>query len=82
MGWSALVQSGLLSGDERGVVVCVMTKADVRRLLLGDPRIAARISETLLRRHNQRRHGVRVDHHARPARTASPARRNHQVYPS
>jgi CRP/FNR family transcriptional regulator, cyclic AMP receptor protein len=32
------------------VVVCVMTKADVRRLLLGDPRIAARISETLGRR--------------------------------
>jgi CRP-like cAMP-binding protein len=27
-----------------------MTKADVRRLLLGDPRIAARISETLGRR--------------------------------
>lgn len=32
------------------VVVCVMTKADVRRLLLGDPRIAARITETLGRR--------------------------------
>jgi CRP/FNR family transcriptional regulator, cyclic AMP receptor protein len=32
------------------VVVCVMTKADVRRLLLADPRIAARISETLGRR--------------------------------
>ena len=32
------------------VVVCVMTKADVRRLLLDDPRIAARISETLGRR--------------------------------
>ncbi|MFZ2012607.1 MAG: Crp/Fnr family transcriptional regulator [Nocardioides sp.] len=32
------------------VVVCVMTKADVRRLLLGDPRIATRISETLGRR--------------------------------
>ncbi len=32
------------------VVVCVMSKADVRRLLLGDPRIAARISETLGRR--------------------------------
>jgi len=32
------------------VVVCVMTKADVHRLLLGDPRIAARISETLGRR--------------------------------
>jgi len=32
------------------VVVCVMTKADVRRLLLGDPRISARISETLGRR--------------------------------
>ncbi len=32
------------------VVVCVMTKADVRRLLLGDARIAARISETLGRR--------------------------------
>jgi CRP-like cAMP-binding protein len=31
-------------------IVCVMTKADVRRLLLGDPRIAARISETLGRR--------------------------------
>ncbi|WP_109510111.1 Crp/Fnr family transcriptional regulator [Nocardioides speluncae] len=32
------------------VVVCVMTKADVRRLLLADPRIAGRISETLGRR--------------------------------
>lgn len=32
------------------VTVCVMTTADVRRLLLGDPRIAARISETLGRR--------------------------------
>lgn len=32
------------------VVVCVMTKADVKRLLLGDPRISARISETLGRR--------------------------------
>ena len=32
------------------VVVCVMTRADVRRLLLGDTRIAARISETLGRR--------------------------------
>lgn len=32
------------------VVVCVMTSADVRRLLLGDPRISARISETLGRR--------------------------------
>lgn len=32
------------------VVVCVMTKADVQRLLLGDQRIAARISETLGRR--------------------------------
>ena len=32
------------------VVVCVMTKADVGRLLLGDSRIAARISETLGRR--------------------------------
>jgi CRP-like cAMP-binding protein len=28
-------------------VVCVMTKADVQRLLLGDARIAARISATL-----------------------------------
>ncbi len=28
-------------------VVCVMNKSDVRRLLLGDPRIALRISETL-----------------------------------
>ena len=32
------------------VVVCVMTKDDVQRLLLGDQRIAARISETLGRR--------------------------------
>lgn len=32
------------------VAVCVMSRADVRRLLLGDPRIAARISETLGRR--------------------------------
>lgn len=32
------------------VVVCVMSKADVQRLLLGDQRIAARISETLGRR--------------------------------
>jgi CRP-like cAMP-binding protein len=32
------------------VVVCVMSKRDVRRLLLGDARIAARISETLGRR--------------------------------
>ncbi|MGA9747925.1 MAG: Crp/Fnr family transcriptional regulator [Nocardioides sp.] len=32
------------------VVVCVMSEADVRRLLLGDPRIATRISETLGRR--------------------------------
>jgi CRP/FNR family cyclic AMP-dependent transcriptional regulator len=32
------------------VVVCVMTKNDVQRLLLGDARIAARISETLGRR--------------------------------
>jgi CRP-like cAMP-binding protein len=32
------------------VIVCVVIKADVRRLLLGDPRIAARISETLGRR--------------------------------
>jgi CRP-like cAMP-binding protein len=32
------------------VVVCVMNKVDVRRLLLADPRIAARISETLGRR--------------------------------
>lgn len=32
------------------VIVCVMSKADVRRLLLGDSRIAARISETLGRR--------------------------------
>ncbi len=32
------------------VVVCVMTKSDVQKLLLGDSRIAARISETLGRR--------------------------------
>jgi len=32
------------------VVVCVMTRSDVQRLLLGDARIAARISETLGRR--------------------------------
>lgn len=32
------------------VVVCVMTRVDVQRLLLGDPRIAARIAETLGRR--------------------------------
>ncbi len=32
------------------VVVCVMTRADVHALLLADPRIAARISETLGRR--------------------------------
>jgi CRP-like cAMP-binding protein len=32
------------------VVVCVMLRADVQRLLLGDARIAARISETLGRR--------------------------------
>jgi CRP/FNR family cyclic AMP-dependent transcriptional regulator len=32
------------------VVVCVMNKSDVKRLLLGDPRIAIRISETLGRR--------------------------------
>lgn len=32
------------------VVACVITKTDVRRLLLGDPRISARISETLGRR--------------------------------
>jgi len=32
------------------VVVCVMSKTDVQNLLLGDPRIAARISETLGRR--------------------------------
>ncbi|WP_454853608.1 Crp/Fnr family transcriptional regulator [Promicromonospora soli] len=32
------------------VVVCVMSKADVKRLLLGDPRIAIRISETLGKR--------------------------------
>jgi CRP/FNR family transcriptional regulator, cyclic AMP receptor protein len=38
------------------VVVCVMTKADVRRLLLGDPRIAARISETLGRRLGELEH--------------------------
>ena len=35
------------------VVVCVMTRADVQRLLLGDQRIAARISETLGRRLSQ-----------------------------
>ncbi len=34
-------------------VVCVMSKADVRRLLLGDPRIAARISEILGQRLSQ-----------------------------
>lgn len=32
------------------VVVCTMTKADVQRLLLGDQRVAARISATLGRR--------------------------------
>jgi len=32
------------------VVVCVMTRSDVQRLLLGDARIAARITETLGRR--------------------------------
>ncbi len=32
------------------VVVCVMSCADVRRFLLGDPRIAARIAETMGRR--------------------------------
>jgi CRP/FNR family transcriptional regulator, cyclic AMP receptor protein len=32
------------------VVVCVMSQADVRRLLLGDPRIATRIAETMGRR--------------------------------
>jgi CRP/FNR family transcriptional regulator, cyclic AMP receptor protein len=32
------------------VIVCVMSRSDVQRLLLGDPRIAARISETLGRR--------------------------------
>lgn len=32
------------------VTACVMNKADVRRLLLGDPRIAARIAETLGKR--------------------------------
>ncbi|MGD9961906.1 Crp/Fnr family transcriptional regulator [Nocardioides sp.] len=32
------------------IVVCVMSEADVRRLLLGDSRIATRISETLGRR--------------------------------
>ncbi|MBL0885245.1 Crp/Fnr family transcriptional regulator [Myceligenerans indicum] len=32
------------------VVVCVMNKSEVKRLLLGDPRIAIRISETLGRR--------------------------------
>ena len=35
------------------VVVCVMNQQDVRRLLLSDPRIAARISETLGRRIGQ-----------------------------
>jgi CRP/FNR family cyclic AMP-dependent transcriptional regulator len=35
------------------VVVCVMNQHDVRRLLLSDPRIAARISETLGRRIGQ-----------------------------
>lgn len=35
------------------VLVCVMTKADVQRLLLGDARIAVRISETLGRRLGQ-----------------------------
>jgi CRP/FNR family transcriptional regulator, cyclic AMP receptor protein len=35
------------------VVVCVMSQADVRRLLLGDSRIATRISETLGRRLGQ-----------------------------
>ncbi len=32
------------------VVVCVMSQTDVRRLLLGDPRIATRIAETMGRR--------------------------------
>jgi CRP/FNR family transcriptional regulator, cyclic AMP receptor protein len=32
------------------VVVCVMSQFDVRRLLLGDPRIATRIAETMGRR--------------------------------
>ena len=32
------------------VVVCVMSRSDVRRLLLGDPRIATRIAETMGRR--------------------------------
>jgi CRP-like cAMP-binding protein len=32
------------------VAVCVMGRSDVRRLLLGDPRIAARIAETMGRR--------------------------------
>jgi CRP-like cAMP-binding protein len=32
------------------VVVCVMSQSDVRRLLLGDPRIATRIAETMGRR--------------------------------
>lgn len=35
------------------VVVCAMSKADVKRLLLGDVRIATRISETLGRRLGQ-----------------------------
>jgi CRP/FNR family cyclic AMP-dependent transcriptional regulator len=35
------------------VIVCVMNQHDVRRLLLSDPRIAARISETLGRRIGQ-----------------------------
>lgn len=35
------------------VVVCVMSRADVRRLLLGDPRIATRIAETMGRRLSQ-----------------------------
>ena len=35
------------------VVVCVMTRSDVGRLLLADPRIAARIAETLGRRIGQ-----------------------------
>lgn len=34
------------------VAACAMNKADVRRLLLGDPRIAARIAETLGKRMN------------------------------
>ncbi len=32
------------------VAVCVMSRSDVHRLLLGDPRIAARIAETMGRR--------------------------------